>query len=160
MHRWHIAGVAVAIVALLGCKEPPGKPLRWSSTTMLEFDIAPSQHQQLLTFQFFQPYESPGGRIQLSGFIKGSAQQKADLPQKIDFLLTHFGPSTLPTTQPPQTYDLSVPVKKNGSFKVKSNDFPGFTFSKFDRLNVDMELTSGMLLTGSTLETNYAYISR
>jgi len=150
-----VACAAGCALLLFGCREYPGRPLTWSSTTMLEFDIGPTG-TELFTYSFANPYQAPAGSVRMSGLIKGDASQKAVLPTELDFKLTQL---PYPTYLPSATYEFDVPVKKNGRFKFKE-DFPGFTFGQFDGLRVDLTPKGGTLKTNSMFAMTYTYVSR
>ncbi|HZP41237.1 MAG TPA: hypothetical protein VFD84_06970 [Candidatus Binatia bacterium] len=158
---WYATACAAACAFwLFGCRPYPGRPFTWSSTTMLEFDIAGPDPTELFRYEFANPYEAPAGKIRFSGLIKGDAAQKQQLPSELDFNLIQYRYSPSLGYTLGATYDLAVPVKKNGRFKVKENDFAGFTFGQYDMLGIELTPKDGVLRTNSMFAMTYVYVAR
>ena len=152
--RLALVGIALGCAALGGCEFLAGDPLSWSSGIDLQFDIPDGQRHDFLQVVAPGPALFRPGSI----FLQGANLEMNGAPQP-KTLTVGLERHNLAFTES-EFYEIHVPVKPNGRWKKKVNDFGGLTVNQNDIVEIYVRPEGGGLPTGAQINGRYVYTPR
>lgn len=145
--RGKVIGTAVAALALAACEVPVKKTVKYCWVSEMQFDIEEGGGRRRLG-QAITPWhiDLGFGFLTMSGRIRGTKEQRDVLPTRLDFLLRHYNSTG---NQVLDEFPFSVPVRRNGKFRLPKTRFSGFELQQFEQVELFVEPIGGDILLGS-----------